>query len=613
MKNIHSFKGLLLLATTVILHNAGTAQINCNTLDINKVPGKWVWQKDGYGKQWQLCEPIRKEMQRIMPLALDGLHATNSIAFGDMPAVPNTPAAPKYYECYLMLKKYECLKGYNILQPEGETGCWVYFVMNSIFQGGASFQDGLHFGYYKNEGGMYVGDFYTEKDAGGNRILYASAFGRLNQKRGYYFSAKDRLPIRKVSWKELVLSYKTFTEKEITGKLTYVKEGLAKNEKELTTTKYEDTKKYLSNLIEDRKKEIIKLEDDKTVLQNWYSNLLQHKKINDTARVTQTRLEKNVIEQLINSNDTDGTFPVWIEDISFFDPGKPKDQPQCIYFSFRRQDENLPKKNFMDLFFSAFNMDVLMKMTGGVVAKPNSVNIIDASLQEAKTATKVNQNSVSNYLYSFDKNPLGQFPSGWQGMNNITVQKFENNNWLALNKDGYWYPKQYNKEIKDNFSLSFDLRWNKDIAYNSGSFAVSFCSLGYDNAAEMYKPEGTANIMSLYDSYTGGFNRVMLWFDPYANNGGTLTIYSYARNESVVASKKITLPGFYLSMNNQQVKLQRKGNSLIVFINDKKETEIENIFIPLVQYNLYTFSRYKGNNSDNKNDVFYLTNIKTTY
>lgn len=95
MKNIHSFKGLLLLAATVILHNVGTAQINCNTLDINKVSGKWVWQKDGYGKQWQQCEPIRKEMQRIMPLALDGLHATNSIAFGDMPAVPNTPRSTK--------------------------------------------------------------------------------------------------------------------------------------------------------------------------------------------------------------------------------------------------------------------------------------------------------------------------------------------------------------------------------------------------------------------------------------------------------------------------------------------------------------------------------------
>ena len=52
--------------------------------------------------------------------------------------------------------------------------------------------------------------------------------------------------------------------------------------------------------------------------------------------------------------------------------------------------------------------------------------------------------------------------------------------------------------------------------------------------------------------------------------------------------------------------MQRKGNALLVFINDNKEAELENVFIPSVKYNLYTFSRYKGNNSDNKNDVFYL-------
>jgi hypothetical protein len=585
------------------------AQINCATVDINKVAGKWVWQKGGYGNQWQLCEPLRKEMQRIMPAALDGLHATNSIAFGDMSAVPNTAAAPKYYEDYLMLKKFECLKGYNIVQPEGETGCWVYFVINSIFQGGASFQDGLPFGYYANEGGMYVGDYYTEKDANGNRILYASTFSRQQQKRGYYFAANNRLPVRKVSWKEVIQSYKIFTEKELTGKLTFTKEGLGKNEKELTTTKYEDTKKYLLNLIAGRKKEIIKLEEDKTALQNWYNNILQHKKINDTAQVTNTRLEKAVIEQLLNSNTTAGTYPVWIEDINFFDAKKPKGQAQCIFFSVRRQDDDLPKKNFMDLFFSQFNMDVLCQMVGEPAKKNNGVNTMLASITEAKAETKTNQLTATNYNYSFDNSPVNQFPAGWQGMNNITVQPYENKNWLALNKDGYWYPKQYNKEIKDNFSLSFNLSWNKDIAYNSGSFTVSFCSLAYDNAAETYKAEGTANLMSLYDGYTGNFNRVVLWFDPYANNGGSLTIYSYAKNETVMASKKIILPDFYLTKNNQQLKLQRKGNALAVFVNDKKEAEVENIFIPAVQYNLYTFSRYKGNNSDNKNDVFYITNI----
>ena len=52
---------------------------------------------------------------------------------------------------------------------------------------------------------------------------------------------------------------------------------------------------------------------------------------------------------------------------------------------------------------------------------------------------------------------------------------------------------------------------------------------------------------------------------------------------------------------------------MVVYITDKKEVEIENVFIPSVKYILYTFNRYKGNNSDNKNDVFYLENIKTNY
>lgn len=604
----------LLLLFTSFVYNNGLSQVNCSTLDINKVPGKMLWQKGGYGNQWPLCEPIRKEIQRIMPEVLEGLHATNSIAFGDVSAVPNTNSAPKYYELYFMLKKYECLKGYNTIQPEGETGCWVYFVMNSIFQGGASFQDALHFGYYANEGGMYVGDFYLQKDANGNRIVYANTFARGNQKRGYYFSASERLPIRKVSWQELVMSYKTFTEKEINGKLTYLREGLAKNEKELITTQNEDTKKYLSNLIADRKKEIKKWDEDELLLQKWYNNILRHKKINETAQVTRTRLEKNVIENLINGNSNADTYPVWIEDIGFFDTKKTKDQPQCIYFSTRRQDENLPKKNFMDLFFSQFNMDVLAKLVGEPAKKPNGINTINASLNDTKSETNTNLNTVSTYTFSFEKNALNQFPSGWNGMKNIRVQQYENKNWLAFTKDGYNYPQQFNKEIKDNFSLSFDLSWNKDIAYNSGLFTVSFSEIPYDNAGERYKMDDNQNqYWSFYDSYVGKFNRVMLWFDPYWNGGGTLEVYSYDKNETIGAKQRITLPDFFLTKNSHHLKIQRKGNSLLVFFNDKKEAEIENVFIPTVKYNLYTFSRYKGNNSDNKNDVFYLDNINVSY
>jgi hypothetical protein len=103
----------------------------------------------------------------------------------------------------------------------------------------------------------------------------------------------------------------------------------------------------------------------------------------------------------------------------------------------------------------------------------------------------------------------------------------------------------------------------------------------------------------------------MIWFDPYWNGGGTLEVYSYDSNENIGVKKRITLPEFYKTKNSHQLKIQRKGNSLQVFINNKKEADIENVFIPSVKYNLYTFSRYKG--SDDKNDVFYINNIKAHY
>jgi len=605
---------IILSFVVALISNAGIAQIDCKTVDINKIPGTWVWKKGGYGTQYQQCEPIRKEIQRIMPVALDGLHATNGIAYGDLPTIANTNAAPKTYECYLMLKKYECLKGYNVIQPEAVTGCWVYFVVNGIFQGGSSFEDGLHFPYYKNESLLLVGNFYTEKDATGNRILYVSTFGKANQIRGYYFSAKERLPLRKITWRELISSYKTYTEKQLNHSLTYIREGLAKNEKELTTTLYEDTKKYLTNLITDRKREIEKLENEIKSLQTWYDGIVTHQKLDEVARSAQIRLEKKEIEEIINRTDTTNTYPVWIEDLSFYDLTKPKDQPQCVFFSFRRQDDDLPKKNFMDLFVSQFNMDVLCKWAGETPKLQGAINNVNASRSEAKTETKLNQQNTSSYTYDFKHTPVDQFPEDWNGIKNIKVQKYENEHWLALTQDGYWYPKQYNKEIKDQFQLSFDLSWNKEIAYNSGLFTISFSEVEYNNPSQKYRVEDEpAKFWSFYDSYVGNFNRVMIWFDPYWNSGGALEVYSYNKEEKIIASKRVLLAEFYTSKNSHQVKITRKGNTLLVFINGKMEAEIDNVFIPSARYNLYTFSRYKGKNSDNKNDVFYLNDLKVSY
>ncbi|MBX9784122.1 MAG: hypothetical protein K2X48_12605 [Chitinophagaceae bacterium] len=603
---------LLLLFVFIFLKSNG--QVNCNTLDVNNVPGKWVWQKGGYGNQWQMCEPIRKEMQRIMPVALDGLHATNSIAFGDNTVFWHTKS-PAAYECYLMLKKFECLKGYNELRPEGETGCWIYFSVNQI--------DGVKFPipcqstelkYHEYESNIRVANIEVKTDAAGNKIIYSSYRAEEVLKHCYFFSTRKDLPLRKLTNKELFTSYKIYHEKRLTEKIAQQEKIVAEYEKRYNNMSASEKQKgdYRSQQFLNGMEYLKNLKLEKENIIPWYNTAMKQANINETAYVKKVN-SYNFIPKELEAADGDG-YNVWVDNLDFFDKTKPKDAIQCIALYIRRQDDELPKKNFMDLFFSRFNLDVLCKIVGEPVKKPIGFNYLDASLGDVKTESKTNQNNISNYNYSFEKNTLNQFPQGWNGMKNNTVQQFENKNWLAFTKDGYCYPQQFNKEIKDNFNLSFNLSWNKDVAYNSGLFTVSFSEIPYDNAAERYKMDYNQNqYWSLYDSYVGKFNRVMIWLDPYWNGGGTLEVYSYDKNENTGVKKRITLPDFYMAKNSHNIKIQRKGSSLVVFINDKKEAEIENVFIPFVKYNLYTFSRYKGNNSDNKNDVFFLDNINVNY
>ena len=604
-------KTTLILLTTFIFFKS-SAQVNCDKIDINKVPGKWVWQKGGYGNQWQLCEPIRKELQRIMTLAPDGLYATNSIAFGDNGVFGYTKS-PAAYECYIMLKKFSCPKGYKELLPEGETGCWIYFSVNDV--------EGLRFPLPAqmsdvrfDKSSIRVANIEIKTDAAGNSIIYSSYRPNEIINHCYFFSARKDLPLRKMTNKELFTAYKTHHEKEANDGIAKFEKLLAEDEKKYSglspAEKLEQS--YWPDIIKKDKEYLKEYKSDKDKVASWYSSAIKQDNLNDTAYVTAVNGFEFSPEKLeaVPGNG----YSVWVDNPAFFDKTKPKDVPQCIAVYIRRQDDDLPKKNFMDLFYNQFNLDVVAKMVGETTKKPNGNNTLSGSIGEAKIATKTNQNDISAYNYSFESVTENQFPKGWYGMKNIGVQQYEQKNWLAFDDDGYCYPQQFNKEIKDNFNLSFDLCWRKDISYYSGLFTVSFSEMPFDNAAERYKMDNNQNqYWSFYDSYAGNFNRVMLFFDPYWNSSGTMEVYSYDKNEKIGVSKRIILPDFYLTKNSHQLKLQRKGNALVVIINDKMEAEIENVFIPSVKYNIYTFSRYKGNKSDNKNDVFYINNIKAVY
>lgn len=178
--------------------------------------------------------------------------------------------------------------------------------------------------------------------------------------------------------------------------------------------------------------------------------------------------------------------------------------------------------------------------------KSGSANTLTASVHEMKTATSNAQQSLTKTIIQFDDLPSGEFPAGWEGEHNIFVKNVEGRNQLALDKKGYWYPRQYDQEIKDKFSLSFDLSWDKAMPYYNGLFTVSFGQVLYDNPSESYRTDlNPSSFWSLYDSYAGNFNRVVCWFDATGNNAGTLQVTSYQQNENQVANKKITLPGFW--------------------------------------------------------------------
>jgi|CXWL01.1.fsa_nt_gi hypothetical protein len=615
MKNILV---LLFGITTGIAH--AQVKVDCNTLDVNKVPGKWVWKSAAPSfqdpipaSQWKFCEPLRKKMQRIMPLAIDGLYATNSIAFPKGKAFWYTTNSPSAYENYLMLKDYECLKGYNELKPEAVTGCWVYFSVNQIE--GEKFplpEQGT--GIMFNQSKIRVTNIEVQTDAAGNKIIYSQYRPDEIIKHCYFFSGRKDLPWRKMTNKELFTSYKIHHEKRVKQEVLRFEKLVADDEKKYNglSAAEKQNQNYWPEIIRKNKETLQKHKTELQKITSWYNKAMQQPSGNAIAYVTSVN-ESNFYPERLAAAPGNG-YNTWVDNLDFFDKTKPKDEPQCIALYVRRQDEDLPKKDFMDLFYSQFNLDVLAKMVGEPAKKSPGINAINASLTDTKITTAGRQEDKGPVSLSFDSNADGQFPAGWLGMKNAIIQSKSDSKWLAMTKDGYWYPRQYNKEIKDNFNLSFDLQWNEDIAYNSGLFTVTLGEIAYDNIGERYKlDDNQAMYWSFYDSYAGNFSRVILWFDPYWNGGGTLTVYSYDKRESLKFNKRITLPDFFKDKNKHNIQIQRKGIGLTVINNGKTIADLPGVFLSESKYNLFTFSRYKGINSDNKNDVFYLGNIQTGY
>ena len=280
---------LLLTASTL----SAQEKADCNTLDINKVPGKWVWASKAPSfqdaipaSQWKFGEPIRKEMQRIMPFAIDGLYATNSIAFPKGKSFWYSTTSPSSYENYFMLKKYECLKGYNELKPEAVTGCWVYFSVNQM--GGEKFplpEQGT--GVIFNESRIRVTNIEVQTDAAGNKIIYSNYRPDEILRHCYFFSGRKDLPWRKMTNKELFTSYKIHHEKRVKQEVLRFEKLVVDDEKKYNGLSATEKQKqnYWPDIIRKNKEYLQGYKNELLKINEWFTAAMMQPKLNEVAYV----------------------------------------------------------------------------------------------------------------------------------------------------------------------------------------------------------------------------------------------------------------------------------------------------------------------------------------
>lgn len=598
---------LLFPALCCLIFHTTSAQVS-KTVDTDKYPPQWVWRQKGYGNQWNISRAIQNELKRIFQPLPDGIHATFSIAYGDRPAM--TPGTPRYYDCYLMLKKFSYNPFNKIIEPEGETGCWIYFQMNTLNALGYSLPGLTDIKFGAAEQSTYICNLRIEKDANGNRILYTDTHNMQNKPEGYCFSANGKLPVRTLTRKEVFTTYKQQREKKLNGWITKYEASIAKDETRYNnmTAEQKKAESYWPGLLDRNKKSLNEFKQMKTDLLQWYNQKMQTPNL-DAPALVETLSESVEPEKL----DVKEGYNVWTDDPSFFDKIKPQDAPQFLFLRIRRQDSDLPKKLFMDRFYEAFNLDVLCALADEPVKKTGSSNTLTASLTTAKKETKTEQDKKGPVFINFEQDISGSFPKQWYGMKNIAVQDYGSNKWLAINKAGYWYPRQFNKKMEDGFSLSFNLNWNKDVSYYSGLFAVTLAEMEYDNVMEGFKTAGNqTDYYSFYDGYAVNFNRIILYFDPYFNNGGQLQLMVMNRAGTALLNQKILLPDFYKEKNQHRLQLIRKGRQLMVQDNGATIATFNDVFSSSVSYNAYFFSRYRANN-EMPSDTYYLNNIVVNY
>ena len=585
----------------------------------------WKIRPETKSGNWATAmKPVIKEMQRLFPQPPKGLEVTYGIfdAMGVQTASPNDT---QYYEGFFMIKDIVCYKdqGKNVIGPEGETGNWIYFRAN----------DFTGFAVNGNSGDLVLsgtelrlnlsGDIRIEENKNGMRNIYFFNENNEQQFSGWYFSERKALPYRRITRFEFAQSYREYWLKKIDDEIKRLEGVLATSQKTFNRVSGEkgimteaEKQKFFQSLREGDQKTQQAIDQNKA-------------RRSDAIRFTDTVLKaadsrseafiSNFNEILNQPSEIrfgtgvgKGKF-VYVADQSFYDPKLPKWQPQAITVELRRQDTSPAKTAFTRKFEDEFDFNVVRRMVGmSPMPKPPTISgmgdtpVRDTGKPIAETASSGENGEM--FSENFANATIGQAPGKWT-VSNITgiVKKPSGQlgNWLAMSKEGLFFPDYAVLALPNNFTFEFDVSWTKSISYYSPSFYFHLGAAPYDNTLKRYDRE----LVNLNAYTSSRMERVALWIDPHWNNEfGRYGLQVFDARGGYKLDKADKTQIYYKDKNVVKVKLVRRGSQLSVYFNGTKMTE-DAVMGENTRWNFFGFGLSSAPNAD-PSDEFYVSNIR---
>ena len=628
MKNRRYSYLILVLLWVAVSFSVGNAQSYCDAAgdaaaDNTSLP--WKLRPETRGGNWaSAMNPVIQEMQRVFPQPPTGLEVTYGIY--DAMGIRTAPAgAIQYYEGFFMIKDIVCQKyqGRNNIAPEGETGNWVYFRVND-FKG---------FAKNANSGSLVLastdlplieaGNIRIEENRNGLKSIYFFNENDEQEFSGWYFSARSSLPYIRVTNRELAASYREYWLKKFAAEITRLEGVLETSKRTYARVAAEkgvmteaEKQKFFASLADSDRQTQIAIDRYKRQREDLIARTDAMAK---GPNAGSEAFVKNINTMVYEPGDLDarggkGRY-VYVANRSFYDPNLPKWQPQVITVELRRPDTSPAKAAFSRKFENEFDFNVIRKMVG-LPPMPRAPTIAGMGDTPAgntgKPAAGNTANSESGVMFDedFAKAAVGQAPAKWTVSNVTGVVKRppgQPGNWLAMSKEGLFFPDYAVLALPPNFTLEFDLSWTKNISYYSPSFYFHLGAAPYDNTLKRYD-----RALVNTNSYTSArMERVALWIDPHWNNEmGRYGVQAFDARGGYKFDKSDKTAIYFKDKNNVKVKLVRNGSRLAVYFNGTKMTE-DALLGENTMWNFFGFGLSSAPNAE-PSDEFYITNIRLT-